>query len=222
MGHLLADHTARTDRRARGRRRGSEARLRGHADHEEDRRRRDRGGTPRLTPLPPPLVLAGPCPRARPEGRPGDPPHGGAAPLDARVKPGHDRWRERSLPVQILVEIPPYGLRFLDQRDLPPARPVLEVPLTLDRVAHVRMLLVPDGHPHPVPPREPVRPAVPMLPRTAPKIAGDADIERAVPPVRHHVGEVGRHGLSLRRRCNAPILSPSPRHRTWMPGSSPA
>src|SRR5690606_5926923 len=124
------------------------------------------------------------------------------------------RWRERSLPVQILVEIPPYGIPFLDQRDLPPARPVLEVLLTLDRLAHVRMLLVPDEHPHPVPPREPVRPAVPMLPRTAPKIAGDADIERAVPPVRHHVGEVGRHGLSLRRRCNAPILSPSPRHRT--------
>src|SRR5437762_3006759 len=48
MGHLLANHAAGADRGAGARRRRSEARIRRHDGHEEDRRRRDHGGATRL------------------------------------------------------------------------------------------------------------------------------------------------------------------------------
>ena len=50
VGRLLADHAARADRGDGGRRRRSKARVRCDDGHEEDRRRRDRGGAARLTP----------------------------------------------------------------------------------------------------------------------------------------------------------------------------
>ena len=49
VGRVVADHAARADRSDGGRRRSSQARVRGDDDDAEDRRRRDRGGAARLS-----------------------------------------------------------------------------------------------------------------------------------------------------------------------------
>jgi hypothetical protein len=97
--------------------------------------------------------------------------------------------------------------------DLPGAGPVLHDFLTLDRVADVGEVLVPDEALEAVLPGEAIDQTLPVLPCATGEIARHAAIERAVAPVGHEVNPAALlHGPML-RSCVSPA--------TVMPGLVP-
>src|SRR5579883_736823 len=88
---------------------------------------------------------------------------------------------------QPLVQILPIRIVRKDKLYFPSTRPMFQVLFPLDRGPDVIVLLGIDQPLQPIPRRESFDDSVMMLPRTTRKIAGHADIERAVWPVRYDV-----------------------------------
>ena len=81
---------------------------------------------------------------------------------------------------QLLVQVPPLGVRLLDQLQLPAPLPGLDRLFTPDRRLHGFVGLVPDQRVHPVSFGEPVDKVFLVPPDALGEVGGDARVERAV------------------------------------------
>jgi hypothetical protein len=89
--------------------------------------------------------------------------------------------------IEPFVQVGPFWIRLLNQRQLPEPRPVLEILFPLQGVANIVVKFAVRQTFESVPLRKPVGDALAMFPHASSQIAGDADIERALRFVRHDV-----------------------------------
>ena len=102
---------------------------------------------------------------------------------------------------QFLRQIAPIRVCRLDQLNLPPALPVLDLLLARDRGVHRRGEFEPDERFDAIAAGEAAETAVAVLADALDQVRGDAGVERAVPRTRHDIGaglEVGVHGVEAR------------------------
>src|SRR5260221_11995498 len=99
--------------------------------------------------------------------------------------------------VEAIEEIIPTRVIIEDETDLPPARPVLDVPLALLGGENVIVPLGIDEAMRAVLLRETVSDTSSVLPGTSSQIGGRADIERAVWPIGHDVEPSPLHHQSV-------------------------
>ena len=88
---------------------------------------------------------------------------------------------------QLVIEVPPIGIRPEDQTDLPGAGPMLDVLLTLYGRPDVVMRLGVDQSLEAMLFREPLRQTLAMLPDPAGEVAGHTHVKGAIGPVGHEV-----------------------------------
>src|SRR5580698_4389300 len=105
------------------------------------------------------------------------------------------------------MQVAPFGVRFLDQLQLPLSRPSLQAGFALDGIHDQDVLLVPNGHRHVIPLHE--LGAAPLLVKhnAFDEVARNAEIERPVALARHDIDIAPPHKVML---------------TGWMAGSSPA
>ena len=106
---------------------------------------------------------------------------------------------------QAMKQILPIRIVSMDQPHFPRTWPVFDRLLTLNRGANIFMPFKIDELFQPILLREATQQTVAMLVTAPDKIAGDADIKRAVTSVGHYVNKTAFHPRSERRGC--------PRHR---------
>ena len=97
-----------------------------------------------------------------------------------------------------VVKVVPLGILDEDKIDFPGARPMLHIPLTLDRRANVVVALSPNQTFKAVLLGETIRYTFSMLPSTASEIAGNPDIKGPVWSVSHDVDPSALRGPILR------------------------
>ena len=103
--------------------------------------------------------------------------------------------------VQVFVQVPPVGVRGMDEANFPSARPVLDVALALDRVAEVFVELGQHKSLEAISACESVDQAFAMLERPACDVARHAGVKRAARLVRHDVDPAAAH-QGERYRCS--------------------
>ncbi len=112
------------------------------------------------------------------------------------------------------IEVLPIGIVPLDEVDLPVTQILLERLLPTDGVSHRFVRLVPDEPFQPVPLGEARKPPLFVLADPREQLAGDADVERPMLPVRHHVdGDEANEEIA---RAHAQAWC------SWVAGTSPA
>lgn len=74
---------------------------------------------------------------------------------------------------------------------------MLQVLLALDRQADIIVMLGPNKTSQPISAGEPLSQSLPMLPGTPSEIAGDADVNRPIWPIRNDVNPSARHAAIL-------------------------
>ena len=169
-------------------------------------------------------VIAGILTRcqAREGGRPHSRRHPRPQSLDARFR-GHDKLRILSCPrkrasrrgaatrrsrVQRLVQVAPFRVELLDEREFPLALPFLELLLARDGFVDVAVRLVPDQHFHLIFRRKRRSDACAMLMSAQRKVVGDPNVERAVSPTRHDIDSVGSFAQRRLLVLRAALFSP--------------
>lgn len=113
------------------------------------------------------------------------------------------RSRPQRRQPQFLGQIAPFGVRRLDQFDLPPALPVLDLFFARDRGVHRPGQFEPDERFDAIAFGEAVEAAIAVLADPLDQVRGDAGVERAVPRAGGDIDaglEVGVHGWRLGRR----------------------
>lgn len=104
-----------------------------------------------------------------------------AHPGESRGPAPNDPERDR-LPDDVLIQVAPFRVVRLDQRQLPSPSPLLDGLLPLERGSHGRVYLVPYQRMHAVALGEPSDEVLLVLPDAPSEVRGDADVERAVAP----------------------------------------
>jgi hypothetical protein len=104
------------------------------------------------------------------------------------------RMIEPALPIQLVVKIAPFPIIGVDQPNLPCARPVLDVALSLDGSADVFVELHPDEPLQTITTGEPFDEPLVMLIGAPRDIRRHAGIERSVWTVRHYLDPAAAHG----------------------------
>jgi len=99
---------------------------------------------------------------------------------------------------ELVVKVVPFGILDEDKIDFPGARPMLHIPLTLDRRANVVVVLSPNQTLNAVLLGETIRYTFSMLPSTASEIAGNPDIKGPVWSVSHDADPSALRGPILR------------------------
>jgi hypothetical protein len=142
-----------------------------------------------------------------------------SATTDGRDKPGHDGECGSSaaphtvmagpvpairsgrvhahLTTQRRVQIVPSGVLCLNQFDLPPTWPVLDVLFPLDGSQNVLVPLKESQHRDAIASGEPTAGPCPVFPRSANNVVGHASIERTEWPVGHDVHPSSTHAFTV-------------------------